>query len=360
MVVKQFRSAGPMTLNNYTPEEVEHLRNVCKIPDSKIKYIVWNAEVGENQTPHLQIYAQAYEKLSVAAFHKALGSRVANIVPTQNQERAIMYCKGFEWSETESKYNPKVGSSPFEEYGKPPSTDQGKRTDLESAAAEVRKRPLREILLDGTHDQAILTHIVAFEKLDAVCKHQRSFDEAKAEHNTFLATRTPQPWESTLKSIVGDSVDPRSIHWFVDTIGETGKTVNAKDLYFNHNAFYCTGGKAQDIFFAYDNQPIVLFNLVASSCSDTQQYLYKVLEEFKDGIFTSGKYQSCNKAFKIPHVIVFSNEFPDESKMKKSRIVTHNIQQLNASKLDSRNYLQEALARKAGKLTVAPFFEVNK
>jgi len=178
MPIQQFRSAGPMTLNNYTPDELEHLRNVCKSPDSKIKYIVWNAEVGENETPHLQIYAQAFTKLSVAAFHKALGSRIANIVPTQNQERAIMYCKGFEWSQTESKYIPKVGSSPFEEYGDPPAS--GKRTELESAAAEVRKRPLREILLDGTHDNTILKHIAAFEKLDAICKHQRSFDEAKA------------------------------------------------------------------------------------------------------------------------------------------------------------------------------------
>jgi len=357
MPVQQFRSAGPMTLNNYTSDEVEYLRTVVNAPSTKIKYIVWNAEVGENNTPHLQIYAQAFSKLSIAAWHKSLGDRVANIVPTQNQERAIMYCKGFEWSEPDSKYNPKLGSSQFEEYGTSP--EQGNRTDLQSAAAEVRKRPLRDLLLDGSHDQAILTHIAAFEKLDAVCKHQRSFDEAKLEHNAFIAIRPSQPWETTLKSIIEHPVDTRSIHWFVDTIGETGKTVNAKNLYFNHNAFYCTGGKAQDIFHSYDNQPIVLFNLVASSCTDTQTYLYKVLEEFKDGIFTSGKYQSCCKAFKIPHVIVFSNEFPDESRMKKSRIITHNILLLDTPK-SGRNYLQEALARKAGQLAVAPFFDANK
>ena len=68
MVVKQFRSAGPMTLNNYTEEEIEHLRRVTGIKDSKIKYIVWVQEVGENGTPHLQIYAQAFEKLAVAVF----------------------------------------------------------------------------------------------------------------------------------------------------------------------------------------------------------------------------------------------------------------------------------------------------
>jgi hypothetical protein len=30
------------------------------------------------------------------------------------------------------------------------------------------------------------------------------------------------------------------------------KTVNAKDLYFTHNAYYCTGGKAADITHAYN------------------------------------------------------------------------------------------------------------
>jgi len=213
---------------------------------------------------------------------------------------------------------------------------QGQRTDLESAASEVRKRPLREILLDGTHDQAILSHISAFEKLDAVCKQERSYIAAKEEHNAYLATRERQPWEYKLKEIVEEDTDTRSIHWFVDTEGETGKTVNAKDLYFNHNAYYCTGGKAVDIFHAYDNQPIVVFNIVASSCKETHEYLYKVLEEFKDGIFSSGKYNSCIKTFKIPQVIVFSNDYADTTKMKKTRIHTHCIQTLNGNPPCSR------------------------
>lgn len=331
MPVLQFRSAGPMTLNNYTDDELNHLRQVCVSPDTKIKYITFNQEVGtEEGTPHLQIYAQAYTKLSIKQWHTILGPRISNIVATQNIERTIKYCQGYTWDQNTSTYVHKDGSSTtFEEYGKPPKTDQGQRTDLESAASEVRKRPLREILLDGTHDNAILSHIAAFEKLDAVCKQERSYLAAKEEHNAYLATRERQPWEYKLKEIVEEDQDTRAIHWFVDTEGETGKTVNAKDLYFNHNAYYCTGGKAVDIFHAYDNQPIVVFNIVASSCKETHEYLYKVLEEFKDGIFSSGKYNSCIKTFKIPQVIVFSNDYADTSKMKKTRIHTHCIQTLN-------------------------------
>ncbi len=59
--------------------------------------------------------------------------------------------------------------------------------------------------------------------------------------------------------------DSRAIHWFYDPQGDTGKTVNAKDLYYNHSAFYCTGGKAADIAHAYNYEPIVVFNLVVSA-----------------------------------------------------------------------------------------------
>jgi hypothetical protein len=84
MVAKQFRSAGPMTLNNWTSDELAHLRTVTSTTDTKIKYIVWIQEVGEEGTPHLQIYAQAFEKLSVKGWHTALGPRISNIVATEN------------------------------------------------------------------------------------------------------------------------------------------------------------------------------------------------------------------------------------------------------------------------------------
>jgi len=328
MPVKQFRSSGPMTLNNYTPEELEHLRAVTTHKDSKIKYITWNQEVGENGTPHLQVYAQAFEKLSVSAWHKALGSRMSNIVPTLNQERAIKYCQGFEFDEETQDYKPKTGSTPFEEYGKKPNTDQGSRTDIHTAHAEVLKRPLSEIMLSGEHTQAIASHYAFFKDLDSQAQADRAFKAARQEHNQFMAQRTPLAWEHELHSIIAAPPCTRSIHWFVDMVGETGKTINAKSLYFNHQAFYCTGGKASDIAHAYQYQPIVVFNLVASQDKETQAYLYTVLEQFKDGIFSSGKYNSMIKTFKIPHVIVMSNEWPDESRMKKSRIVVHNIQEL--------------------------------
>lgn len=315
-----------MTLSNYTQDELAHLRSVVAAPESKIKYVTWNEEVGESGTPHLQVYAQSFNKLSVAAWHKALGQRMANIVPAEHPERVLKYCQGYRYNDETNQYDNKEGSSVPEEFGIVPHTGQGSRTDIHQAEEEVRKRPLAEIMLEGEHSLAIASHYSFFKDLDGIAQADRAFKAARIQHNEFVATRQPQAWESILNEIVNKPPCARGIHWFVDTIGETGKTVNAKSLYFNHNAFYCTGGKSTDIAHAYQYQPIVVFNLVASQCKETQTYLYKVLEEFKDGIFSSGKYQSTVKTFPIPHVIVMSNEYPDETRMKKSRIIIHDIQ----------------------------------
>jgi hypothetical protein len=313
-----------MTLNNYTPLELEHLRQVVDVSKSKIKYIVWIQEVGEEGTPHLQIYAQAFNVLSITAWHKALGERIANIVPTENIPAAIQYCKGYKNGE------PKPGSDleSVEEYGKAPS--QGERSDIADASSELRKRPIEDVYVKGSeHEHTIAKHFAYYKELDLHNKKHRAFEAAKEEHNLYLETRERTQWECKLKYIVEHDEDTRSIHWFYDPVGETGKTVNAKDLYFNHKAFYCTGGKSADIAHAYQYEPIVVFNLVAAADEDTMKYIYKVLEEFKDGIFSSGKYASVVKAFKIPKVIVFSNHLPIGSKMKKNRLIVHDIGYLN-------------------------------
>ncbi len=147
-----------------------------------------------------------------------------------------------------------------------------------------------------------------------------------------MSTRETEPWEQVLYDIVkqhNEQPNHRIIHWFYDHIGESGKTVNAKQLVFEHNSFYTTGGKANDIYHAYNREPIAVLNICASQNKECIDHLYKILEEFKDGIFTSGKYGSTTKIFKSPLVIVFSNELPDETKMKKNRLQIHNIQELN-------------------------------
>lgn len=326
MPTKQFRSSGPMTLNNFTNDELEHLRTVTTADHGKIKYICWNQEIAPTTgTPHLQIYSQATDKLSVKSWHKYLGERISNIVPTANIPATIQYCKGMQNGQ------PKPGSDlqTVEEYGHAPKP--GERNDLIEAGNEVRKRKLDDIMLTGSeHEPAIAKHYTYFRDLDALARDNEAYTAGKEEHAEILSTRQRQPWERHLQAILENNTDKRSIHWYYDCIGETGKTVNAKALMYFKNAFYSTGGKAADIAHAYKYQPIVVFNIAASQDSKLMDHLYKVLEEFKDGVFSSGKYNSRTKAFKIPQVIVFANERPNEEKLKTNRFKIYDIGELNS------------------------------
>lgn len=52
---------------------------------------------------------------------------------------------------------------------------------------------------------------------------------------------------------------------------------------------------------------------------------YPLLEHFKDGHVFSSKYESRNKEAKTPHVLVFSNQEPDRSKLSQDRWNIHQI-----------------------------------
>jgi len=52
---------------------------------------------------------------------------------------------------------------------------------------------------------------------------------------------------------------------------------------------------------------------------------YEALEEIKDGLFFSGKYESGMVCINPPHVVVLCNFAPDESKLSKDRWVIKNI-----------------------------------
>jgi len=49
------------------------------------------------------------------------------------------------------------------------------------------------------------------------------------------------------------------------------------------------------------------------------------MEALKNGFISSSKYESCTKTFPVPHVIVFSNELPDENKFSSGRLKIHKL-----------------------------------
>jgi hypothetical protein len=88
-------------------------------------------------------------------------------------------------------------------------------------------------------------------------------------------------------------------------------------LQTHHNAFIVSGGKVADIAHAYDEQPIVVFEL-PRTMADHCDHVYSMIEKFKDGCIFSGKYESRTKVFDAPHVVVFANLCPIRQSLQKT------------------------------------------
>lgn len=133
------------------------------------------------------------------------------------------------------------------------------------------------------------------------------------------------PWQVDLLSEL--SLDPeitdRSVHWFWDPVGTKGKTAFAKHCCLTMDALYVVG-RAADMKYAIAQYiadkkkfpKIVFLNLTRSS----EQFVsYQGIEEIKDGIFFSTKYESGMAIFDPPHVCIFANFHPDITKLSEDR-----------------------------------------
>ena len=80
----QMRMVGPMKLVGYTQPELEHLRAVVGMPNSKIKYMAISGAWSGSST--LTVYAQGFTKLTVFGWRKQLGKRLTNVVPVSVED----------------------------------------------------------------------------------------------------------------------------------------------------------------------------------------------------------------------------------------------------------------------------------
>lgn len=166
-------------------------------------------------------------------------------------------------------------------------------------------------------------------------KLESKLDDGKVWHSDNCVIEEPlrilkdaelYEWQNKIVELVKTKPDDRSIHWMWDREGCTGKTALCKYLCVNLNAIL-VGGSASDAKYAlikwkekHGNPKIVLYNLARGDTVD-----YVGLEQIKDGIFFSSKYESEMMIFNSPHVIVFANRPPCMDNLSKDRWVVHNV-----------------------------------
>ena len=134
-----------------------------------------------------------------------------------------------------------------------------------------------------------------------------------------------QPWMTTLKNRLAQPTTFRSITWIWEPIGNTGKTYFAKYLHYFYGAIL-TGGKGSDMKHAIarwrqitGHYPVtIIIDLARSDTIDVDGY--RTIEQIKNAIFFSGKYQSGMVAsVEPPNMLIFANVPPKRQNMSLDR-----------------------------------------
>lgn len=236
------------TLNNYLIEQIEQIEQILR---HECRWYIFQEEMSESGTPHLQGTISLKVKQRLTALKK-LNDKI-HWEPTKSVTASVAYC---------SKEDTRNGNVYY--YGFEP--------------------PIKyKVEIEQLHD-----------------------------------------WQLKIEQMIKLDPDDRSIYWYWENKGGIGKTTFQKYLFTNYEDVVILSGKGSDMkngIVQYQSKnkrlpKIILIN-VPRSCHD---YIsYTGLEEVKDMMFFSGKYEGGMVCGKSPHLIVFANEEPDTSKMSSDR-----------------------------------------
>lgn len=287
------------TLNNYTDEDCETITKFCQF---KGEYSIVGKELGENNTPHLQGYFRTTRAFTLNGLKKALGPRVHFEPARGTEEENFIYCS--------------KGQDLLLEVGCKRSDNLKWSTkDKINRAVEILSSggSLKELLSDSSDCYTVyLRHSKIVDRLVQETGLKKETENIKQERHSLLL----RTWQHKLIVDLQGEPDARKIIWYVDFVGNTGKSWLTKTILAGGDSIAFENSRGLDIKHAYNGQKIAIFDLTRSQES---YFNYGVLESIKNGVMFSSKYESQMKLFKQPHVVVFANWPPDTTKLSEDR-----------------------------------------
>lgn len=288
------------TINNYEENDLLLLRKSSDIPC--VRYLIFQQEIGEEGTPHIQGYISLDKKQRLNLVKKLVGDRAHLTLSKGSPQQNRKYCSKGETA--------KAGT--LEEYGECP-TPQGKRHDLTLLIESVK---------DGNLDIKSLRE----EHPDVCAKYPRFVREIISDHTPLpdVEKHSLRTWQKELEKLLDNPPGDRDVIFVVDETGNQGKTWFAKHYCRKHeDAQYMEPGKKADMAYALGTTKRVLFVNVTRQQVDHLQYSF--LESVKDGLVFSPKYESGMKLLPKMHVAVLMNQQPDMTLLSSDRYKIINL-----------------------------------
>ena len=291
------------TLNNYNDESQGH---ICALfaNEELVKYAVYGREVAPStNTPHLQgfvVFQKRYRLGGVKDLFQPYGPHLEPARGTSQE--ASTYCK-------------KDGD--YEEFGSLPA--QGQRNDFAEFKQWVLAQP-----------SSPSSALVAQEYPNIWLKYPRVMEWIRLIYpHPVLELGEPRDWQRHLEGCLDQEPDGRKIIFVVDPNGGCGKSWFCRYWFTKHPNLtqLLSVGKRDDL--AHCIQPTKRFFFFDCPRGQLEFFQYSVLEQLKNRVVFSPKYTSTTKILEHqPHVVVFTNEEPDRTKLTSDRYKIINIQTL--------------------------------
>lgn len=250
------------TLNNYGVGDIEYLRGL--IGEGSVTYLVFQEEIGDSGTPHLQGVITGKTVMSQDRA-KALISNRAHVEIPRNLQEAIEYCK--------KARTRVVGTAPIE-LGVRPDTPKEKGKKEKDRWAEAI-RLTREGRLEEVHPQILVQNCKNLEHLE------NRFKAALRLENTF-----------------------EQMLWFVGKTG-TGKSRTARDMF--PEAYIKNVSKWWD---GYRMQEAVIIDEIQPANATTD--LVSELKKWTDHYPFNAEVKGSSVMIRPKIIVVTSNYFPHE------------------------------------------------
>ena len=142
-----------------------------------------------------------------------------------------------------------------------------------------------------------------------------------------------RPWQTHATQLATAEPDDRTIYWIWEPTGGTGKS--KLQLYWTQlfNAVLVNGNArdakcgikalwGKDSPTGPPEQPVIMVNLPRNT---QKPELWNTLEQLKDGIFFSGKYEPAMVTLPELHVFVFANEPPEQCSLSIDKLRVYRI-----------------------------------
>lgn len=153
-----------------------------------------------------------------------------------------------------------------------------------------------------------------------------------------LQGKTLYWWQQMMMDIIEEKPDERTVYWLWEPNGQAGKSAMVRHLAIEMgNKFLLVQGKGADIKFAVKEckvkPKVILWDLPRSAMDDKNMPIisYTAIEQVKNAIFFSSKYESGMVLMNYPHIFIMANAPPDMSKLSGDRWKVYELKSPKAS-----------------------------